>query len=84
MQNTKFTQAVNTLAKAKLIKTKHKNLFKLIVAFNVTQTNANNNYIFPAQKQCAFVSGDLCISDIQNALAKAQQQLNTNNILLVN
>lgn len=79
-----FTQAINTLAKAKLVKNaKHKNLFKLIVAFNVTQTNANGQYIFPQQKQCAYVSGDITINDVARVLQNAQQKLQTNNIQLV-
>lgn len=79
-----FAQAINTLAKAKLVKNaKHKTLYKLIIAFNVTQTNAKGQYIFPAQKQCAYVSGDIAITDVANVLANAQQQLRTNNIELV-
>ena len=74
----------NTLAKAKLVKSaKHKALYKLIVAFNVTQTNANNNYIFPAQKQCAYVSGDITLNDVARVLQNAQQKLQTNNIVIV-
>ena len=79
-----FAQAINTLAKAKLIRNaKHKNLFKLVVAFNVTQTNAKNNYIFPTQKHCAYVSGDIALNDLAYVLNCAKQKLQTNNIQLV-
>lgn len=79
-----FAQAINTLAKAKLIKNaKHKNLFKLVVAFNVTQTNARGSYIFPAQKQCAYVSGDITLNDLAYVLNCASAKLQTNNIQLV-
>lgn len=79
-----FAQAINTLAKAKLIRNaKHKNLFKLVVAFNVTQTNAKGQYKFPTQKQCDYVSGDITAADVLNVLQYAQQKLHTNNIVLV-
>lgn len=79
-----FSTALNTLAKAKLVRNaKHKQLFKLVVAFNVTQTNARGNYIFPSQKQCAYVSGDISATDVANALHNASKQLRTNNIVLV-
>ena len=42
----------NTLAKAVLRYNKKKQLYKLIVAFNVTETNARGNYKFPTQKKC--------------------------------
>ena len=79
-----FSTALNTLAKAKLVRNaKHKQLFKLVVAFNVTQTNERGNYIFPQQKQCAYVSGDIAITDVANTLHNASKVLRTNNIVLV-
>ena len=79
-----FAQAINTIAKAKLVKNaKHKALYKLIIAFNVTQTNAKGQYIFPQQKQCAYVSGDIALTDVARVLQNAQKTLQTNNIQLV-
>lgn len=79
-----FSTALNTLAKAKLVRNaKHKQLFKLVVAFNVTQTNKRGNYIFPQQKQCAYVSGDISIAEVANVMHNASKVLRTNNIVLV-
>ena len=79
-----FSQALNTIAKAKLVRNaKHKTLFKLIVAFNVTQTNAKGQLMFPVQKKCDYVSGDLAIEDVATALQQAQKTLRTTNIVIV-
>ena len=79
-----FSQALNTIAKAKLIRNaKHKTLFKLIVAFNVTQTNKKGQLMFPVQKNCDYVSGDLQIEDVAYALQQAQKTLRTTNIVIV-
>ena len=77
----------NTLARATLVKSKkldNVQFYKLKVAFNVTQVNdATGKYIFPTQKQCAYVSGDLDPTEVLNALHTASKTLNTNNIQLV-
>ena len=74
----------NTLAKAKLVQNKKLGLYKLVVAFNVTRTHpVTNKLIFPAQKQCAYVSGDISISDAFNVLEQAKTALRTSNIMLV-
>jgi len=84
-----FSTALNTLAKAKLVRNaKQKDLYKLVIAFNVTQRNAKTNkLIFPPQAKCAYVSGDIAYSDLQNdvarCLAVAEKQLRTNNIVFV-
>ena len=77
-----FSTALNTVAKAKLINNKKLGTVKLLVAFNVTQTNKKGQYIF-TQKQSAYVSGDLHIEDVANAIAQAKAVLRTNNIVLV-
>ena len=84
-----FSTALNTLAKAKLVRNaKNKELYKLVIAFNVTQRNAKTNkLIFPAQKQCAYVSGDLTYETlqayVQRCLDVAQKQLRTTNLVFV-
>ena len=78
-----FKQALNTVAKAKLVKNKKLDTLRLIIAFNVTQTNKKGDYIFPVSKKCAYVSGDLLPEDVLNALNNAKQQLRTDNIVLV-
>ena len=44
--------AKNTTANAKLVFNKKLQLFKLVVAFNVTQRNAKGKLIFPQQNKC--------------------------------
>ncbi len=82
-----FSKAINTLAKAKLIRNaKNKELYKLVVAFNVYETKQQFNrtvHKFPVQKKCDYVSGDLLITDVAQALTQAQKTLRTNNIILV-
>lgn len=73
----------NTLAKAVLRYNKKKQLYKLIVAFNVTETNAKGNYKFPVQKKCDFVSGDIEITELGRVLQTAEKALRTNNIVIV-
>lgn len=79
-----FSNALNTLAKAKLVRNaKHKTLFKLIIAFNVTQTNKKGQYMFPVQKKCDYVSGDITIEEVANVMHNASKVLRTNNIVIV-
>ena len=74
----------NTVAKAKLVYNSKLKLYKLVVAFNVTQKNeVTQKYIFPVQKKCAFVSGDIAISDVFNVVQQAKKALRTNNIVIV-
>lgn len=74
----------NTVAKAKLMHNKKLGLYKLVVAFNVTRRHPiTDKLIFPVQKQCAYVSGDICISEAFNVLEQAKQALRTNNIAIV-
>jgi hypothetical protein len=78
-----FKQAKNTTAYAKLSFCKKLELFKLIVAFNVTQRNAKGKLLFPAQQKCNFVSGHFELQDLHKQLATAQAHLRTNNIKIV-
>ena len=78
-----FKQALNTVAKAKLVKNKKLDTLRLIVAFNVTQTNKKGDFIFPVSKKCAYVSGDLQAEDVLNAIHNAKQVLRTDNIVIV-
>ena len=81
--------ATNTKAIAKVVvNTKNKNLFKVVIAFNVTQRNARTNaLIFPQQAQCAYVSGDLSSSTLENEVSRcietAKIELRTENIMLL-
>ena len=76
-----FATAKNTTANAKLVFNKKLQLFKLIVAFNVTQRNAKGKLMFPQQSKCAYVSGDILLEDLQRTLQNAQATLRTNNIV---
>ena len=78
-----FKQALSTVAKAKIIKNKKLDTLRLIVAFNVTQTNKNGDYMFPVSKKCDYVSGDLQAEDVLNAINTAKQVLRTDNIVIV-
>ena len=78
-----FKQALNTIAKAKIVKNKKLDTLRVIIAFNVTQTNKKGDYIFPVSKKCAYVSGDLQQEDVLDAINNAKQQLRTDNIVLV-
>jgi len=76
----------NTLAKAKLVKNNKLDLYKLVVAFNVYETRKQFNkvvYKFPVQSKCDFVSGDIAITELGNALKQAERNLRTNNIEIV-
>lgn len=77
-----FATAKNTTANAKLVFNKKLQLFKLLVAFNVTQRNAKGKLIFPQQNNCAYVSGDIDLQDLQRTLQQAQATLRTSNIVL--
>jgi hypothetical protein len=85
-----FTTAKNTIAKAKLVYNKQKELYKLVVAFNVhtkIKDNGDIVYIFPTQKKCEYVSGDIIYETLQKDLAYtvacAKKQLRTDNIEFV-
>jgi len=62
-------------AKAKLIKNKKLKTLRLIVAFNVYETNSKGELKFPVQSKCAYVSGDLHTEDVFRALDYARQTI---------
>jgi hypothetical protein len=78
-----FSKAKQTLAKAKLVKSKIPELYKLVIAFNGTEISKNGSYKFPVQKSCDYVSGDISLEDLHNTLAIASKVLRTNNIQIV-
>ena len=85
-----FNTAKNTIAKAKLVYNKQKELYKLVVAFNVHIKEKDNGdivHIFPTQKQCNYVSGDINYETLQAdtayVLSQAKKQLRTDNIEFV-
>jgi hypothetical protein len=75
------------VAKAKLVYVKNKETYKIVIAFNVTETNKNGKFKFPAQNKCNFVSGDINYetlqADTERVIANAKAQLRTNNIVFV-
>jgi hypothetical protein len=85
-----LSNAFNTLAKAKLVYNRNKELYKLVVAFNVhTKIKENGDivHIFPTQAKCAYVSGDINYEELQTEVARltetAKKQLRTDNIEFV-
>ena len=85
-----LSTAFNTLAKAKLVYNRNKELYKLVVAFNVhTKVKENGDivHIFPTQAKCAYVSGDINYEELQKEVSRltetAKKQLRTDNIEFV-
>ena len=78
-----FSTAKNTTAQCKLQFCKKLELFKLIIAFNVTTRNARGKLLFPQQQKCAYVSGHFAFDELAQQLANAQAVLRTNNIVIV-
>lgn len=73
----------NTLAKARLQFNKKLELYKVLIAFNVTEVNAKGSYKFPTEKKCNFVSGHIELEELGRVLEVAKKQLRTNNIVIV-
>ncbi len=73
----------NTLAKARLQFNKKLELYKVLVAFNVTETNKNGKFKFPTHKKCNYVSGHIELQELGRILDVAKKQLRTNNIVIV-
>jgi hypothetical protein len=53
-------------AKAKLVFNKQKETYTIVVAFNVTETNANGKLKFPPRAKCDFVSGEFVYESLQS------------------
>lgn len=69
---------LNTLAvkaKAKLVQNAKLKTLRLVVAFNVYETNKKGQLKFPSAKHCAYVSGDLQADDVLNAVTCAKQAI---------
>ena len=82
-----LSTAFNTLAKAKLVYNRNKELYKLVIAFNVhtkVKDNGDIVHIFPTQAKCAYVSGDIIYEELQAEVSRltdvAKLQLRTDNI----
>ena len=63
----KAVYTANT-AKAKIIYYKDKETYKIVFAFNVHIKQKDNGdivHIFPTQKQCNYVSGDISYKELQ-------------------
>ena len=79
----------NCIAYAKLVYNKKLNAYKMQIAFNVHKKLVGDEvkYMFPVQKQCNYVSGDLLAEDLQNEVQRtiitAQKSLRTHNIVFV-
>lgn len=73
----------NTLAKAKLVKSKIKKHYRIFIAFNVYERTKKGDWKFPVQAKCNYVSGDFELEDLARVLNSAKAQLRTNNIEIV-
>jgi hypothetical protein len=84
MQKTIYT--ANT-AKAKIVYNKEKEVYTIIVAFNVTEKTDKGAFKFPPRNKCDFVSGNFVWETIQKdkerIIETAKQTLRTNNIEFV-
>ena len=79
----------NCVAYAKLVYNKKLNAYKMQIAFNVHKKLVGDQvkYMFPVQKQCNYVSGDLLAenleAEMQRTIITASKTLRTNNIVVV-
>lgn len=82
----KAVYTANT-AKAKLVFNKQKETYTIVIAFNVTETNANGKLKFPPRAKCDFVSGEFVYESLQQdkerILNIAHKQLRTDLIEFV-
>ena len=85
----KVILSANT-AKARIIYYKDKETYKIIFAFNVHKKIKDNGdivHIFPQQKQCNYVSGDITYetlqADKQRIIETAKAVLRTDNVEFV-
>jgi hypothetical protein len=85
----KAVYTANT-AKAKIVYYKDKETYKIIFAFNVHIKEKDNGdivHIFPTQKQCNYVSGDISYEELQKdklrIIEQAKKQLRTDYIEFV-
>ncbi len=78
------------VAKAKIVYYKNKETYKIIFAFNVLQKEKDNGeivHIFPTQKQCNYVSGDIVYEELQKdkerIIEQAKKQMRTDYVEFV-
>ena len=78
------------VAKARIIYNKDKETYKIIFAFNVYKTINRRDeevFIFPQQKKCNYVSGDIMYETLQadkeRIIATAKQYLRTDYVEFV-
>lgn len=75
------------IAKARILFNKTKETYTIVIAFNVTETNANGKLKFPPRAKCDFVSGEFVYESLQadreRILQVAHAQLRTNCIEFV-
>lgn len=78
------------VAKARIIYYKNKETYKIIFAFNVHTKEKENGeivHIFPTQKQCNYVSGDIVYKELQKdklrIIETAKQYLRTDYVEFV-
>ena len=78
------------IAKAKIIYYKDKETYKIIFAFNVHKKVKDNGdivHIFPTQKACNYVSGDISYETLQadklRIIEQAKAVMRTNNVEFV-
>jgi hypothetical protein len=77
-------------AKAKIIYYKDKETYKIIFAFNVHVKQKDNGdivHIFPTQKACNYVSGDISYEELQKdklrIIEQAKKQMRTDYVEFV-
>jgi anaerobic ribonucleoside-triphosphate reductase len=75
----------NSVARAKIVESKHvnRNKYRLVCAFNVTDTYevfGMLKFKFPVQAKCNYVSGDFYIHDLDKEIARAKRHLRTERI----
>ena len=85
----KVILSANT-AKARIIYYKNKETYKIIFAFNVHKKIKDNGdivHVFPTQKQCNYVSGDINYETLQadklRIIETAKRVLRTDNVEFV-
>jgi hypothetical protein len=77
-----FAQARNTLAQAVIRYNKQKKLYRLLVAFNVTERNEKGQLKFPVPSKCAYVSGDFEFEELSTQISRAAEHISSDNIVL--
>jgi hypothetical protein len=77
-----FAQARNTVAQAVVRYNKQKQLYKLLVAFNVTERTAQGKLRFPVPAKCAYVSGDFSLEELAAQLQRATKHISSERIII--